>query len=23
MHNGELAKKTNFHLQHEKNVEQN
>jgi len=23
MHNGELAKKTKFHLQHEKNVEQN
>ena len=23
MHNGELAKKTKFHLQHEKNVQQN
>jgi len=23
MHNGELAKKTKFHLQHEKNVHQN
>jgi len=23
MHNGELAKKTKFHLQYEKNVQQN
>jgi len=23
MHNGELAKSTKFHLQHEKNVQQN